>query len=555
MGRPRALRRPDLRALTIFAIAGLAAIAVPAKDSLAQRVQAPAFPGAKVMPSGTEGAVAPAPHPPPEPPAQNPSERRGIGADGARDQRATAALPEKEKRKLLAPVIRAATECIAKTVQRNHTTGEPDPARVLSAISEGVAQCRDQIAKVTAEHDRLYGSGTGQAFVNGAYLKDLPRAVLARSGSVPKPPLRPVAPTAQVITPEVAFPFLVPSPPLNALTTTEAAAVSVGGALQQSRPEQTPKADTATSEAAIRLAYEALNRADYPRALELLRPLARNGHRIALHNMGVLFATGQGLPRDVYAAQALFRMAAHQNYAPSFRSLGLMFAYGEGVQVDFVEAYQWFELARRQVERDGSYSPEWGMLEDLKSAQEKLSAALTTKQLDEARIRADGWNSDTWRHDGNKQLPQKVKTLEDYNRVCQPYAGTAKDVRGVDDMMRAEAVEGRFDLLTCISIIEYSWTIKDCDGRKPIISEILYYLRFLALKPEVASQLPASASVATALVIGDYCKPQQAPATSTESVSAKLRQAYKTGSEPKLTEDDAQTKLENWSIDDIPLRN
>ena len=97
-------------------------------------------------------------------------------AEAARER-----LTEVEKRKLLVSHIRAATDCIARFAKS--ATGEADPARVLSAISEGVAQCRDPIATMTAEHDRLYGPGTGQAFVNGAYLKDLPRAVLARVSS------------------------------------------------------------------------------------------------------------------------------------------------------------------------------------------------------------------------------------------------------------------------------------------------------------------------------------------------------------------------------------
>lgn len=50
-----------------------------------------------------------------------------------------------------------------------------------------------KFAAMTAEHDRLYGSGTGQAVVKGAYLKNLPRAFLSGVNPAPKVALSPPA--------------------------------------------------------------------------------------------------------------------------------------------------------------------------------------------------------------------------------------------------------------------------------------------------------------------------------------------------------------------------
>ena len=44
----------------------------------------------------------------------------------------------------------------------------------------------------------------------------------------------------------------------------------------------------------LRRAYEALSAGDFATAADLLRPLAQAGNRVARHNMGVMYVTGQG---------------------------------------------------------------------------------------------------------------------------------------------------------------------------------------------------------------------------------------------------------------------
>src|SRR3954463_7600629 len=52
----------------------------------------------------------------------------------------------------------------------------------LEAVKSTVEECRSFGARLIAEHDRLYGPGTGRTFVEGPYAADLPRAVKARIG-------------------------------------------------------------------------------------------------------------------------------------------------------------------------------------------------------------------------------------------------------------------------------------------------------------------------------------------------------------------------------------
>lgn len=93
-----------------------------------------------------------------------------------------AQMSEAARRQILVPVIRAASSCIAREALE-------DPG-LVSAYLEGhfaafllgapARRCAEHLEYMIAEHDRLYGYGSGQVFFRGAYADDLPRAVLSR---------------------------------------------------------------------------------------------------------------------------------------------------------------------------------------------------------------------------------------------------------------------------------------------------------------------------------------------------------------------------------------
>ena len=120
---------------------------------------------------------------------------------------------------------------------------------------------------------------------------------------------------------------------------------------------------------------------NYATALREWGPLAKQGHTLARHNLGVMYAKGQGVPLnyktvvtwytlaaekgDVSAQYSLgwmydkgvgvpqndktavkwYRLAAKQGYAGAQGDLGAMYAFGRGVPKDYVEAYKWGNLA------------------------------------------------------------------------------------------------------------------------------------------------------------------------------------------------------------------
>lgn len=85
--------------------------------------------------------------------------------------------------------------------------------------------------------------------------------------------------------------------------------------------------------------------ADHAKELQLLRPLADEGHAIAQFNLGVMYDVGRGVAQDYAQAVHWYRLAAMQGHAAAQFNLGGMYAQGQGVPQDFVRAHLWFNLA------------------------------------------------------------------------------------------------------------------------------------------------------------------------------------------------------------------
>jgi TPR repeat protein len=84
---------------------------------------------------------------------------------------------------------------------------------------------------------------------------------------------------------------------------------------------------------------------DYSKAIQLLRPLAEQGHARAQNNLGVMYANGEGVVQDYVEALKWTRLAAEQGNARSRYGMGVAYATGQGVTQDYVFAYMWFHIA------------------------------------------------------------------------------------------------------------------------------------------------------------------------------------------------------------------
>src|SRR5829696_33159 len=90
-------------------------------------------------------------------------------------------LSERQKRKALLPALQATTECIAQEILRSPTAlSYARQNKWFETVQSMPEDCKALGSNLIAEHDRLYGPGTGKAFVEGPYASDLPRALKAR---------------------------------------------------------------------------------------------------------------------------------------------------------------------------------------------------------------------------------------------------------------------------------------------------------------------------------------------------------------------------------------
>jgi TPR repeat protein len=87
---------------------------------------------------------------------------------------------------------------------------------------------------------------------------------------------------------------------------------------------------------------------DYQKAVEWFRRAADEGYAPAQFDLGICFATGRGVPRDMLLAARWWEFAAAQGHVEAQFNLGLLYAQGEGVNLDMSEAAKWWHMAAAQ---------------------------------------------------------------------------------------------------------------------------------------------------------------------------------------------------------------
>ena len=79
------------------------------------------------------------------------------------------------------PHVRRATDCIVRKVFANPRYS-PDlgPSEINDLIVVSMAACLGPVRTMMDAYDRMYGSGSGEAFLMGPYLDVLPAAVVGQ---------------------------------------------------------------------------------------------------------------------------------------------------------------------------------------------------------------------------------------------------------------------------------------------------------------------------------------------------------------------------------------
>lgn len=87
---------------------------------------------------------------------------------------------------------------------------------------------------------------------------------------------------------------------------------------------------------------------DSSEVVKLLREAADKGNADAQYQLGSIYASGRGVPRDDAEAAKWYRLAAEQGKAFAQTCLAGMYAGGHGVPQDYTESLKWRRRAAEQ---------------------------------------------------------------------------------------------------------------------------------------------------------------------------------------------------------------
>ena len=90
-------------------------------------------------------------------------------------------MSARQKDAALLPLIRQATDCIVRRVFADpRYSVELRPSEINELIVDSMTACVHPVGAMIDAHDRMYGSGSGEAFLLGPYLDVLPAAVVGQ---------------------------------------------------------------------------------------------------------------------------------------------------------------------------------------------------------------------------------------------------------------------------------------------------------------------------------------------------------------------------------------
>jgi hypothetical protein len=85
----------------------------------------------------------------------------------------------RQKDAALLPLVRRATDCIVRKVSADpRYSAQLRPDEFNDLIVDLIAGCAKPVRAMIDAHDRMYGDGSGEAFLLGPYLDVLPAAVV-----------------------------------------------------------------------------------------------------------------------------------------------------------------------------------------------------------------------------------------------------------------------------------------------------------------------------------------------------------------------------------------
>jgi hypothetical protein len=139
---------------------------------------------------------------------------------------------------------------------------------------------------------------------------------------------------------------------------------------------------SATTESVYNLGVEAWKHKKYEEAARLWTLALPEGNVNALNNLGYLYSTGLGVPKDPARAFQLWTIAARFGHSESQWHIGYAYQHGEGVEADEIYSYAWYRCAQASAARLKRENPDGTeqtienvAMASLKELEPQLSAA------------------------------------------------------------------------------------------------------------------------------------------------------------------------------------
>lgn len=87
---------------------------------------------------------------------------------------------------------------------------------------------------------------------------------------------------------------------------------------------------------------------DYKKAYEIYQALAQGGDAKAQYNLGLMYASGDGVKYDANQAASWYRKSADQGYREAQYALAVMIFNKELEPLDYTQAIKWYQAAAAQ---------------------------------------------------------------------------------------------------------------------------------------------------------------------------------------------------------------
>lgn len=129
-------------------------------------------------------------------------------------------------------------------------------------------------------------------------------------------------------------------------------------------------------------AFEAHEKGNHAEAARLARIAAEQGDSAAQQFLGALYASGQGVKKDLKAAAKWYWLAAEQGWSEAMNNLGKAYQAGAGVERNAVQALKWYLLAGNRPSED---------TEVIQRNIESVTVNMTPEELAEAGRLAREW--------------------------------------------------------------------------------------------------------------------------------------------------------------------